>query len=136
MKEEIGVVEKVIEDTAFVKVNKKDECSKCGMCLFPQGAQSVTFKAINTVNASVDDTVRLIQTKDNSLISVLLVFLVPLIFIGLAFLVVNLARINELYILLISAVLIIGWFLILPKIDKKIASTKERIYKVVEIIKK
>ena len=38
---EQGVVTAVKGNRATVRVDKKDECSKCGMCLFPKGASSI-----------------------------------------------------------------------------------------------
>ena len=37
--QEIAKVESTKNQTATLILDKKDECSKCGMCLFPKGAQ-------------------------------------------------------------------------------------------------
>jgi hypothetical protein len=33
---EIGIVKKTTKEIASVEINKKEECSKCGMCMFPR----------------------------------------------------------------------------------------------------
>ena len=116
--QEIGIVSKVEKDIAVVKVDKKDQCSKCGMCLFPQGVNSVEFNASNKANAKVGDTVVIERNADGSFLSTILVFLVPLILIGLS-VVLGLYIIKwQLSVLILSITLIILWYIILSKIDK------------------
>ena len=55
--QESAIVKKVAGQTATLVIDKKDECSKCGMCLFPKGANAIEFEAENSVNAKVGDTV-------------------------------------------------------------------------------
>ena len=81
---EVGIVSKIQKDIVTVKVDKKDECSKCGMCLFPQGVNAITFNANNKVGAKLGDTVVIERYADGGLLSALLVFLVPLILIGVS----------------------------------------------------
>ena len=54
---ETGSVIKLKDKIATVKVDKKDECSKCGMCLFPKNASHVEFETLNQVGAKEGDTV-------------------------------------------------------------------------------
>ena len=119
MKEQ-GVVTAVKGNRATVKVDKKDQCSKCGMCLFPQNASSVNFDSINTVNAKVGDQVIIESKKEANLLGVILAFLVPLILIGLAVLINWLFIGKEIYVLVISLPSIAVWYVILAFIDKKI----------------
>ena len=73
--QEIGKVSKTEGKYAIVKVQKKDECSKCGMCLFPKNASEIEFRAKNTLLAKENDDV-LINTYNErgKLVGMLLVF--------------------------------------------------------------
>ena len=115
---EVGIVSKIQKDIATVKVDKKDECSKCGMCLFPQGVNAITFNANNKVGAKLGDTVVIERYADGGLLSALLVFLVPLILIGVSVF-LGLCIIKwQISVLILSLSLIILWYIILSKIDK------------------
>jgi len=134
MKEQ-GVVTAVKGNRATVKVDKKDQCSKCGMCLFPQNASSVNFDAVNPVNAKVGDTVTIESKKEANLLGVILAFLVPLILIGLAVLINWLFIGKDIYVLIISLPSIALWYVILALIDKKIKSFSAYKTEITEIIK-
>ncbi len=134
MKEQ-GVVTAVKGNRATVKVDKKDQCSKCGMCLFPQNASSVNFDAVNSVNAKVGDTVTIESKKEANLLGVILAFLVPLILIGLAVLINWLFIGKDIYVLIISLPSIALWYVILALIDKKIKSFSAYKTEITEIIK-
>lgn len=135
--QEIGKVSKTEGKYAIVKVQKKDECSKCGMCLFPKNASEIEFRAKNTLLAKEGDDV-LINTSNErgKLVGILLVFLVPLLLIGLAVLIEKLFIKNEIFILPISIVLIVVWFFMLSFIDKKIAKNDKYVCEIIEIIDK
>ena len=118
--QEQGKVVKANEKTATVRVDKKDECSKCGMCLFPKNASHIDFEVENSLGVLEGDTVLIETKKEGKLLGVLLVFLVPLILIG-AGLVIGLVAIkNELWALGISLALVVVWFCVLALIDKKL----------------
>ncbi len=135
--QEIGKVSKTEGKYAIVKVQKKDECSKCGMCLFPKNASEIEFRAKNTLLAKEGDDV-LINTSNErgKLVGMLLVFLVPLLLIGLAVLIEKLFIKNEIFILPISIVLIVVWFFMLSFIDKKIAKNDKYVCEIIEILNK
>ena len=135
--QEIGKVSKTEGKYAIVKVQKKDECSKCGMCLFPKNASEIEFRAKNTLSAKEGDDV-LINTSNErgKLVGILLVFLVPLLLIGLAVLIEKLFIKNEIFILPISIGLIVVWFFILSFIDKKIAKNDKYVCEIIEILNK
>ena len=134
---EIGKVSKTEGKYAIVKVQKKDECSKCGMCLFPKNASEIEFRAKNTLSAKEGDDV-LINTSNErgKLVGILLVFLVPLLLIGLAVLIEKLFIKNEIFILPISIGLIVVWFFMLSFIDKKIAKNDKYVCEIIEILNK
>lgn len=135
--QEIGKVSKTEGKYAIVKVQKKDECSKCGMCLFPKNASEIEFRAKNTLLAKEGDDV-LINTSNErgKLVGILLVFLVPLLLIGLAVLIEKLFIKNEIFILPISIGLIVVWFFMLSFIDKKIAKNDKYVCEIIEILNK
>lgn len=136
MIEEIGKIESIDGDQVIVVVDKKKECDKCGMCVFPKGASKVKFHAQNTIGACVGDTVVIRQEKDQRLLGAMLVFLVPLLLIGLSTAVTYLLKLNELFMLVFSLGLVIIWFAILSVIDKKRTKGNQYPFVVVEILKK
>ena len=133
---EIGTVTEIKGRTATVKVDKKDECSKCGMCLFPKGANSITFNAKNALGAKEGDSVIIESVSDGQLVGALLVFLVPLILIGLSAIINHFFIHNEIWILILSVIFIVLWYTILAVIDKIFARSEKYGYKIVEITAK
>ena len=131
---EFGIVTAVDKNRATVKVDKKDECSKCGMCLFPKGANAVEFNAKNDLDAKVGDKVLIETEKDGKLIGAILAFLVPLILIGVSAIIGYLVIKSEIWILILSLVLIIAWYAGLSFIDKKIGKTVSFSPKIIKII--
>lgn len=132
---EIGIVTSVSDNTAIVKVDKKSECDKCGMCLFPKNASSIEFRAQNALDVKVDDTV-IIETKaDAKMLGAVLVFLVPLLLIGLSALISYLVIKVEIWTLILSVLLIVAWFAVLSVIDKKLKKTKKFNPVVIQILK-
>ncbi len=117
---ELGTITAVDGTKATVKVDKKDECSKCGMCLFPQNASSIEFEADNYINAKIGDTVIFEKESDGKLLGALLVFLVPLLLIGLSAVLAYLVIKKEIFTLIFSLVFIVIWFVILSVIDKRL----------------
>lgn len=130
---ESGKVIKTYGDSADVAIPRKEECSKCGLCAFPKGADKTIVSATNTVKAKVGDTVTVKAQKDFRLASIILVFLVPLLLIGLAVL-INYLLINvEIWILILSVIFIILWYTILAIIDKKVFRNKNYCHVIVSI---
>ena len=132
---ETGEIVQVNGKTATVKVDKKTECDKCGMCLFPKGADGITFNAENTLGAKQGDTVILEREKDGKLLGAILVFLIPLLLIGLATVLAYTVIKKEIYVLILSVVFIVVWFCALALIDKKLNKTFGYSTKIVEIVK-
>jgi len=133
---ETGVVVKADGNTATVKVDKKDECSKCGMCLFPKGADSVEFQTENSLHANVGDKVVIKTEKDGKLLGAILAFLVPLLLIGVSVLLGYLVLKSEIWILALSVILIAVWYLVLAFIDKKLVKKLGFRPKIIEILEK
>ena len=135
MKEQ-GEVISVNGKFAVVKINKKDECSKCGMCLFPKNANSVNFDAENTLSAKVGDKVTIEREKDAKLLGAILVFLIPLLLIVISTLINHFFIKKEIWILILSVLFIVLWYTILAVIDKKLKFISGFCCKIVSIDEK
>lgn len=133
---EKGIVTSLDGDYAIVKVNKKDECAKCGLCLFPKNADSINFRAENGVGAKVNDIVE-IETKERAkTLGIVLVFGVPLILVIASLILGYIFIKNEITCLLVSLGVVIVWFFILSIIDRKIKNSLKFSSKIKEIINK
>lgn len=122
--------------TAVVKLDKKTECSKCGMCVFPKNAESTIARAENAAGAKAGDVVIIEREKDGRLFAALLVFAVPLLLIGLAAVIALVVIKKELWILLLSLIFLLSWYTILAAIDKKLQKSKGFGWRVVKISEK
>ena len=120
---ESGIVTQIDGKYAIVKVDKKDECSKCGMCLFPKNASSIDFRAKNKLGAEVGDKV-IIENKENTkLLGAILAFLVPLVLMGLSAVITYTVIGKEIYMLILSVISIVLWYTILAIIDKRLKNS-------------
>ena len=116
--QEIAKVENTINGVATLVLDKKDECSKCGMCLFPKGAQVIKIEAQNQIGAKESDTVIIERTEAGKLTAFTLVFLVPLLLILLSSLIALEVMKKELWSLWLSLISCTIWFVVLSIIDK------------------
>ena len=133
---EVGIITKLNGEYVYVKVDKKDECSKCGMCAFPKNANSIEIFARNNVNAKKDEQV-IVEIKDKGkMLGFLLVFIVPLLLLGGAILLNFLVVHNELLTMGIGIVLIALWYFVLSFIDKYLKKSNKYGAEVVAIINK
>ena len=133
---EVGIVVNADGKDATVKVDKKDECSKCGMCLFPKNASSIEFLSDNDIGASVGDQVIIERKKEAILTAAILIFLVPLLLIGLSALLTYLFIGIDIWVLILSIIFIIVWYNILSVIDKKLKNRQDYKHIIVEILEK
>ena len=131
---EVGKVTKTENGYATVSIDKKEECSKCGLCAFPKNANTIEFLSKNTINAQVGDTVLIERKTDGKMSGILLVFLVPLLLIGLSILITYTLIGKEIWILILSAISLAVWYLVLNKIDKKLSKNDKFIANVLEIV--
>ena len=122
---EIGKVTGVEKDYLIVSVDKKDECSKCGMCAFPKNATNMLVRAKNTTDGGLGDLVIIERQAEAKLTGIFLVFLVPLFLIAIALLVNYLFIKNDLALLGMSVGLVALWYVILSKIDKKLSKLNQ-----------
>ncbi len=129
---------KVVEtkgNFAFVEINKKTECDKCGMCAFPKNVSTIKLRTENEIGAKVGDAVILEREEKGKLLGTLLVFLVPLILIAISAVIGYLLIKSEIWILILSVISIALWYTILAIIDKKISKLngfKSKIVKILE----
>lgn len=115
-----GVITDIKGNTAVVSVDKKAECAGCGLCLFKEGTNKAEFYAKNTVGAKKGDTVVIERNENGKFLGAVLAFFVPLILIGLAVLINHLFIKKEIWILVLSVILIAVWYAILALFDKKL----------------
>ena len=113
---EVGKVTKIDGKFAIVTVPKRDECSKCGLCLFPKGASEIELNAENSLGANIGDNVIVESTEKTKFLGVVLAN-------------------AEIYLAIGSLVLIFLWYTILTFIDKKLAKNKNFASVIIEILK-
>lgn len=133
---EVGLITKIEGDTATIKVDKKDECSKCGMCLFPKNASLIEINAKNSIGAAVGDTVEFERKKDGKFLGSILVFLIPLLLIGLSALITYLFIKIDIWMLILSVIFIVLWYTILAFIDKKLKISLDDASVIISVVKK
>lgn len=122
---EIGEVIKTEKGNATVSFERKTACDKCGMCAFNKDDMKVKLVLKNDVNAKVGDVVEVSMGDRFVLISAVIVYLIPLVLVGLGILVGTLCNLED-YIQIILAVvgLVLG-FVISAFIDKKLKKKKK-----------
>lgn len=131
---EFVIVTRADGEEATVKLDKKSECSRCGMCTFPKNAESVELKAENSIGAKEGDTVLIEREKDGRLSAALLVFAVPLVLIGIAAAIALLVIKKEIWILFLSLIFLFSWYTILAAVDKKLQKSSGFRWRVVQIV--
>ena len=131
---ETGLVISTCGDRAQVSIKRKAQCDKCGMCIFPKGADSVTFDCINKVGAVAGDRVKLEKEGQNKMLSYLLIFFVPLLLIG-ASVAIGLFVIKiDYWVLILSGILLVAWFSVLALIDKVIKKSGKLSPVIIEVV--
>lgn len=117
---EMGVVTEINGKTTVVSVDKKDECSRCGLCLFKEGTNKAEFFVRSEADVSVGDTVEIEGSEKGKLVGAILVFLVPLLLIGVAVALNYLFIKSEIWILVLSVITIALWYMTLAFLDKRL----------------
>ncbi len=84
--EEIGVVERVNakKNTARVVFSRKSACDKCGMCLKSKDNMTVYVEIKNELDAKVGDNVAVVMGDNFVLRAALIVYIIPVILVGIA----------------------------------------------------
>ena len=78
--EQIGLVVEVKDDMAIVAVQRHDVCAKCGACgVAVSGRGETQLKALNKVNATVGQTVKVTSDTAYVLKASFVVYLLPIL---------------------------------------------------------
>ena len=133
---ENGKVVKTEGKYATVRIDKKDECGKCGMCLFAANASYTEMRARNDAGAAVGDEAVVETAESGKTLSAVLVFLVPLLLIVLAAAIGLFIIGKEIWILLLSLIFILSWYTILGLFDKKLRKSDKFCARIVRITAK
>ncbi len=133
---ESGKVVKTEGKYATVRIDKKDECGKCGMCLFAANASYTEMRARNDAGAAVGDEAVVETAESGKTLSAVLVFLVPLLLIVLAAAIGLFIIGKEIWILLLSLIFILSWYTILGLFDKKLRKIDKFCARIVRITAK
>ena len=133
---DVGTVVKTYKNYADVKVDKKDACSKCGMCLFSGNVDHTVMTCENILGAKAGDEVVIDVKGKGKLLSIFLLFVVPLILIGLSVLISLVVIKNELWTVILSVLSVALWYVTLIPIDKKLKTRQGFIPCITEIINK
>jgi len=83
--QEIGVVDKVVNNGKSVKVvfPRRTECEKCGMCMRHKNEMTVSVTVKNTLGAEKGDRVAVGMKDGFVLKAVFIVYVIPIILVGL-----------------------------------------------------
>ncbi len=133
---ESGEVVKTEKNYAVVRIDRKAECARCGLCGMKKNESHVECKAKNEAAAAEGDTVLIKTDGSATLISSLLVFVMPLILLAAELAVCYVLNVEELWILIICIGTLAAWFCILALIDRKFASIRGFSPTIVRIIEK
>ena len=115
---ELGVVLKVKDNFAQVRVGRNSACASCGKCGMTQKQKHVDFYASNEIGVAVGDTVELDIPEGNSAKLALFAYFVPLLpALVLLFLALGLQWSEWIAVLLFFVGLALG-FTVLSVIDK------------------
>ena len=115
---ELGVVLKLKDDFAQVRVGRNSACASCGKCGMTENQKHVDFYVSNEVGAQVGDTVELDIPEGNSAKLALFAYFIPLApALTLLFVALGLKWADWLAILLFFAGMAVG-FAVLSVIDK------------------
>lgn len=131
---ERGVVTEIRGKTSVVSVDKKDECSRCGLCLFKEGTNKTEFFVKSEDGVNVGDTVEIERSESGKFSGVILAFFVPLLLIGLAVAINYLFIKSEIWILVLSIVFIAVWYVILAFLDKRLKTSAVFNARIVSVI--
>lgn len=122
------------KNTATVSFDRKSDCEKCGMCLMSKDKMKVEITLKNKVNAELNDIVEVSMGEGFVLTSAIIVYLIPVILIGLSLLFTR--KYDEIIqIISIGLSLLIG-LLIAFIIDKSIRNRKGFNPEIINIIEK
>ena len=109
--------------TCTVRVDRKEACSRCRVCSFPQNHAFLNVEIENPLGAQVGDYVELRMTGDRVLFAGFAVYLIPLFFGGAALVLATLFLAEILWQLLLCLAGVAVGYIITVVIDRKIRGT-------------
>jgi sigma-E factor negative regulatory protein RseC len=132
--EQIGVVNKVYNNIAQVQIKRTTACGgKCGEC----GGCEVTsqkVEALNTVGAKVGQVVQMEMNDTQILFAAFLVYIIPLVMLFIGYLAGYSVFSSEFAAGVSGVLLLIISFLVLRKMDKKLARSGKYQIKITKIL--
>lgn len=134
--EEIGKVVKLDKNHAVVRFNRKSSCANCGMCGFKKNDTHVDLRVKNTLNANENDEVVIKMQDSGVLLSSIIVYLIPVVFLFLGILVGSFIFEQMWAQFTFALGLVVVSFLVIFLLDKKFKYTKKFSPEMVEIHKK
>ena len=134
---ESGRVVKTEKNYAFVRIDRKTACDKCGMCGMTKADKHIDIRAENPENAAIGDVVTVELGDSSALLSSLIVYLVPLFFAAIGLLLGQFLKIGEGLSFALFMVFLVGGYAIVSLIDKAIRNKKKSSFvpKIVNVMK-
>ena len=130
---ETGTIKKIDKrNVATVRFARKSACENCHMCFKPRNEMFVELTVKNTLNAKVGDRVSISMGKDVVLISSFIVYILPIIFVGIVL--VTTKNMDEMISFGIAGIVLLLSYVIISIADKWIKKKKNFIPKMVKII--
>jgi len=133
MKEKATVI-KTTGKIATVQIIKSPQCESCKACAFKNGKSTVKVKAKNDLEAKSGDEVYIACEKDNRTLASFLVYIVPVIFLGIGAIIGYFCFKKELYTVLLCLGLLVLGFLFVFTADKLLSKSKGFGMEIIEII--
>ncbi|NLM51621.1 MAG: SoxR reducing system RseC family protein [Firmicutes bacterium] len=136
--EQVGLVVDIVEDKAIVAVQRHDVCAKCGACgIAISGRGENHLEALNKVNATVGQKVKIVSDTSHVLRASFMVYIVPLLALLLGLFVGQqlegsfgvFVRLD----LVLGIVFLLAAFLLVRRYDRKLAG-RQTYATVVEIL--
>ena len=118
-----------------VRIEKKTECEKCGMCAFPKNASYIELAAESEEKVNKGDVVTVETSENGKLTGALLAFGVPLILIAACVFLGTFVFKSEAVTVASAIASLIVWETVLHFIDRKLLKNKRFISKIIAIEK-
>ncbi len=114
---ESAKVVKVKGKKATIRIDKKDECAKCGLCLFGKNVNYIEYEVNNTVGAKEGDVVK-IERHPAVLTGAIMAFLIPLFLVAISVTIGIVVIKNDIWAMGISIISVVLWYIILAITEK------------------
>lgn len=130
---EKGIVHKIDKkNRATVRFSRKSACDSCNMCLKRKDEMFVELVVNNTLDAKVGDKVSVHMGKQIVLLSSIIAYLIPVVFVAIALFFTR--KLDELVSFGIAMGILIISYIIIAILDKWIKKRKNYAPSMVEII--